>query len=122
MAREVAILLRTREAAADLSASQFCAVILDNTGKINLPGAGAAAFGVLQNKPASGQQGGVMVYGLTRMIVGAGGTVTAGDKVMVDTAGAAVTATSTNFAIGFAEETGAPGTTIAVILIPSGKV
>lgn len=122
MAKEVPILMRSKVSTNDLSALQFTAVVLDTTaGNVIPPGAGVAVYGVVQNNPVAGAVADVMVYGLTKMIVGAS-TVTVADKVMVDSAGKAVTATSTNFSIGWAEETGAAGTTISVMLIPSGKV
>jgi Uncharacterized conserved protein (DUF2190) len=122
MAREIEIFDRSRQASADLSASQYCAVLLNSSSQLALPSAGVDVYGVLQDKPkAAGRAGSVRILGLTKMVVGAS-TVTAGDKVMVDSAGKAVTATSTNFVIGISEDTGATGTTISVLLRPGGKI
>jgi hypothetical protein len=101
-------------------AREFCGVTLDNTGQIVLPSAGAAIYGVLQTKPTAGQTGTVWPLGMTKMVVGTGG-VTSGDKVMVDSSGRAVTATSTNYQIGWAEDTAAAGQLTTVVLLPLGK-
>lgn len=121
MAYEIPGRTLTLLANADLSAVQFTGVALDNTGKGGAPSAGASILGILQNKPTSGQEASVMLDGVSKMLVGSA-TVTAGDKVMVDSAGKAVTATSTNFAIGWALTTGAASTIITVALIPGGKI
>lgn len=74
-------------AAADLSAKQFLAVKVDNTGKIAVAGAGDHAIGVLQDTPASGEPGCVMLDGVTKMV--AGGAITAGDLIAADANGKA---------------------------------
>lgn len=73
--------LGTLLAAADLSASQYCFVILDNTGKVALPTAtGQVVIGVLQNKPTAGQVCEIMVMGVT-FLKADGVGLTAGDKI-----------------------------------------
>jgi hypothetical protein len=120
MAKELQLFDRSYIAAADLSSSQFCAVALDNTGKVNLPSAGAKIIGVLQNKPKSGQVADVRVLGVTKMVAGTGG-VTAGDALKANSDGTALTATSGTYQIGFAESTAAAGAYATAILLPSGK-
>jgi hypothetical protein len=121
MARDINLFSRSRIAAADLSASQFCAVKLDNTGKVALPSAAGRIYGVIQNKPVSGAVAEVRILGTTKMLCGTGG-VTAGDPVTPDAAGKAVTAASTNLIFGFAEETAAAGALTTVTLIQSGAL
>jgi len=66
MAREIPGFTIPLEASADLSASQFCAVISDANGRAAVAGAGVHIIGVLQNKPASlGAESSVMVDGVT---------------------------------------------------------
>jgi hypothetical protein len=78
-------------AAADLSAKQYLAMKVDNTGSIAVAGAGEFTVGVLQDKPSAATRiGQVRVAGITKMV--AGGVVTAGDLVAPDAAGKAKTA------------------------------
>lgn len=122
MAREIAIFDRSRQASADLSASQFCAVALNSSSQVALPSAGADIYGVLQNKPtAQARAAELRILGLTKMVVGSGG-VTAGDKIMVDGNGKAVTATTGNFVVGIAEDTAAAGALTTVLIRPGGKI
>lgn len=78
-------------AAADLTAKQFYAVKVDSNGKAALAGAGEFAIGVLQNKPNSGQAATVAWGGITKAV--AGGSITAGATVAVDSNGKLVDAT-----------------------------
>lgn len=55
----------TLTAAADLSAKQYYAVKLDTDNKAALCGANEKALGILQNKPASGEQAVVRIEGIT---------------------------------------------------------
>lgn len=88
MALEIPGFTFAREAAVDLSASQYCAVASDANGRLVLPAAGALCLGVLQNKPASlGAEGSVMVDGVTKMLASA--AITVGSPVTVDAAGKA---------------------------------
>lgn len=121
MAREVNIFSISKVAAADLSSSQFCAVVTDTAGKAALPGStGLMATGILQDKPASGQVGSVMVLGESKGLVGTGG-VTAGDHVAaITTTGQIVTAATGNYILGIANETAAAGALTTVTLLPGG--
>lgn len=121
MAREIVILDRSRIATSSLATNQFSAVTLDTNGQIVLPAAGADIYGVLQDKPAAGHAGEVRVLGVSKMVAGAAG-VNAGDKVMVDASGHAVTATTGNFVVGIAEDTAASGQYTTVLLRPGGKI
>lgn len=80
---------------------------------------GAAILGVLQNNPALGVAGDVMVHGITKMQ--AGGTIAAGAIVATNAAGQAVTAASTNYGIGKAIQAGVTGNIISILLFGYGK-
>lgn len=106
-------------AAADLSAAQFKAVVIDSAGKVALPGvAGAVVDGVLQDKPLAGQSASVCVSGVSK--IEAGATVAPGDLVAIDATNRAVTAVATNHAFGRALTGGDIGTLISVLLLPYG--
>lgn len=105
-------------AAADLSALQYRAVLLNGSGLMaqNTTAAGRIS-GVLQNKPLANQACEVMVTGVSKMV--AGGTVAQGALVASDNVGRAVAATTGNFVIGRAETAaGAAGQIISVALTP----
>lgn len=112
----------TLPAAADLSANQFCFVTVNSSSQAALAGAGALAIGVIQNKPTSGTSTAIAFDGISKVLVGSGGTVTAGNNVTPDASGAAAVATTGNYVAGVALETGAAGTLIAVLLTSAGKV
>jgi len=77
---------------ADLSATQFIAVIMDVTDNdVIAATAGAKAIGVLQNQPVNGEEASVMMAGLSKIVSGTGG-LTAGDKWTPEAGGAAVVA------------------------------
>lgn len=95
-------------ASGDLSASQFCFVTVNSSAQIALTAANAAADGVLQDKPtAAAQASQVAIGGVTKLVTGA--AVTAGDRLMADASGRAITATSGNFvnAVALASSSGA---------------
>lgn len=80
-----------RLAGADLSNAQFCFVKLNSAGAVVLAGAGEAAYGVLQNKPADGQVCTIAIFGETK--VKCGGIITGGGIVASGASGVAVAAT-----------------------------
>ena len=70
----------TLPAAADLSASQYCFVNIDTSGRVALSGDDGNCAGILQNKPnALGQAAEVCVYGVSKLV--AGGVIRAGYNV-----------------------------------------
>lgn len=79
-------------AAADLSAKQYYAVKIDSAGKAALAGAGEFAVGILQNKPAAGQAAAIASVSAISKAV-AGGSISAGATVAVDSNGKLVDAT-----------------------------
>lgn len=89
------------EAAADLSAGQYRAVVIDSNGQFARAGAGVAIAGVQQNKPAAqGRAISVMKDGVSKAEAGA--AITAGAKVTTDANGKFVAATTGDFVSGFA--------------------
>jgi len=104
------------EAAADLSASQFHALVVDANGQVALAGAAVRIDGVLQNDPAAaGREAAVAFGGITKMVCGA--AVAAGAEVATNAAARAITAVATNPVIGRAITAGgADGDIISVLL------
>ena len=122
MAYEQSLRTVSVPASADLSASQFCFVVVNANGQLALPAAGSHAEGILQDKPnAQGQTGEVGVLGVSKVLVGAGG-VTAGDLIATDVNGKAVTAAAGNFVLGRALATGAASTYVPVLIQQKGKI
>lgn len=92
-------------AGADLSSSQFLGVKLSTSADRTVILVAASTdipYGVVQNKPTSGQAADVGIVGVTK--VKAGGTVTRGDSLMFNGSGLAVTATGSNVVWGYALE------------------
>jgi hypothetical protein len=75
---------------------QFYFVTTNASGQITFTGAGAVADGVVQDKPnAQGVEAEVAILGITKLVTGA--AVTAGDPLMANASGQAITATAGNF-------------------------
>lgn len=120
-------------ATADLSAKQYylvdCDAATSTSGVTNVitpSAAGAAAIGVLQNKPAAGQTAEVLLLGITKAVAGA--AIAAGDLLMSDSTGRVITATAagafpaTHFIIGRAlNAAAAAGVIVSVVLQFNGK-
>ncbi len=120
MAFEIPGFSYTLEAAGDLSASQFAAVVVDSNGQAAVAGAAVTIAGVLQNDPAAiGEASTIVQTGITKMLAGA--AVTVGDLVMTDGSGRAITATATNPPLGTALQAAANADEIIpVLLLPGG--
>jgi hypothetical protein len=112
---------RTFNAGEDLSSAQFKFVTLEADGNVDLAdAAGERAVGVLLNKPdAAGKAATVAMTG--KVMVVAGGSVTAGDEIATDASGDAVTASSTNIVMGYALEDAVDGQVFAIELIQGGN-
>ena len=109
-------------ASADLSASQFCFVVVNASGQLALPAAGGDAEGILQDKPnGAGVVGEVGILGVSKLVVGAAG-VTGGDLLASDASGKAVTAVTGNKILGRALATGAAGVIIPALIQQKGKL
>ena len=106
-------------AAASLTTSQFYAVKLTGSRAVNLASTGGEAiYGILQNKPASGQAADVGFLGVSKAIAGA--AITAGAALMTDTSGRLITATSTNHRVGYAIESVSATNTIFTMMVLPG--
>lgn len=116
---------------ADLSAAakQFTGVCAHTAVNTTGTGGGGASLcipsattspiiGVLQNNPLLGEAGTVMHNGVSKVL--AGGTFQIGDLLMCQSDGKFVKATSTNYAVAQALETGASGSIVAALLVRNG--
>lgn len=93
-------------ASADLSAKQFYAVKITAARVVGLVAAVTdITYGILQNKPKSAQVCDVALFGIVKAV--AGGSITAGDKLEVNSSGQVITYTTSGTAciIGQALET-----------------
>lgn len=106
-------------AAADLSANQFYCVKITAARAVNLASTGGEAiYGVLQNKPTSGQAADVGIQGITKAAAGA--AFAAAAYLMTDSTGRLITATSTNHRVAQAlEAAGGAGVIATVVLGPN---
>lgn len=122
MARTDMEMCVTLEAGSDLSSSQFAFVAIAADGQIDLAGDGAYADGVLANDPAAaGRAAHVVIGGVTRVKVGAGG-VTAGGAVASNASGLAEGAASGDVILGTALATGSSGEVVSILFQPRGAL
>ena len=120
MAYEQSLTTVSLEAGSDLSTKQYYAVKI-TTLKLAVANGAGGMLGVLQNDPsASGAPGTVAISGITKWL--AGGAVTAGSYIAVDTNGKCVNAVSGDIAEGIAMITGVDGDVVSVLLKPIGKI
>lgn len=117
MAFEEIVQSITREASADLSASQYCFVTINGSGQIAVAAANSAlTIGVLQNKPdAAGKAATVAVHGVSKVKVGTGG-VAQGAEIATGAGGTVVAAAAGENVVGFALEAGAANTVVPVLI------
>src|ERR1039458_3894950 len=94
----------------DLSARQFCCVIVDTVNDLSviIGTTGAQILGILQNKPKAGQAADVQTNFVSKAVFS--NTVTRGDVLKVDsTNGTLITATTGNIGVAKALESGVAG-------------
>ena len=110
-------------AAADYSVTgQFLAVYVSGARQVTKVAAiGHAIYGILQNKPASGQAADVGVFGVTKAVCGSAG-MTAGDKLMTNASGQLITWTagSSYVQVGVALETAVTNQLATVFIFGPG--
>jgi hypothetical protein len=83
------------KAGADLSALQYHAIALDDGARaVN----GAEAGGILQNKPKSGEGATLAFSGISKFR--AGGSITIGGRITVDSNSTCIAAAATAFTVG----------------------
>lgn len=92
MALELPILLWTRITAVSYAAAQYRAAALNSSSRLALPAAGALIVGVVQNKPAIGDDATVMSQGIT--LWEASAAIAAGAYVAAGADGRCATATT----------------------------
>lgn len=93
------VLKTTFEVREDLSESQFLGVTLDTDEKIGLPAAdGDLCVGILQEDPLDEEYGGVMVYGISKLVFAE--AITAGQEVSIDANGKGKVAEAGEHTIG----------------------
>ena len=92
--------------AGSASSGQFLAVKLTAARSVNIANAGGEQiYGILQNRPQSGQAADVGILGVTKAMAGA--TVTGGNFLMTDTSGRLIPVTGTNHRVAVAIESAA---------------
>lgn len=87
------------DAGVDLSGSQYKAIQIDGTLATN----NSDVAGILQNKPENGEDAGLGILGRTRYV--AGGAVTKGNRLQVQSGGWLTAVASNQFGIGTALNT-----------------
>lgn len=105
-------------AGADLTGALFKFVSLNSSGQAILPAAsGNSVYGVVSSEPKAAAVGSYLtvdVIGIVKVV--AGGTVATGARVMANTSGQAITATTGLNVAGIARKGGASGEIIEVLL------
>jgi hypothetical protein len=94
MATENLDVIDSAPAAADLSASQYCAAVYNSSGQYALAGTNAIADGLIHNAPASGEQCRVIVAPVARAKAKAGAAVSKNALLATDSTGRLLTATT----------------------------
>lgn len=118
MAYEIPGKLITLPASTNLSAYQFRFVGVNGSGQATLNGDGAAAVGVLQNKPSlTGEACTIMVDGVSK-VKAAGSTVATGDLIASSSVGLAVTPGAGDYTLGrvIGGSSGSTGRVLTVLL------
>ena len=117
----------SREAGADLSAKQYCFLVVDTDGQyIAASAATAAIVGISQDDPdAAGEGLTVGIGGISKLVVdGNAAAIAAGDQLTSDAAGKGIkTTTDTHFvgAVALGASTAA-GDIIQVLITPGANV
>jgi hypothetical protein len=121
MAYEIPGFSYTLVSVADLSASQFRFVDVNNAGKAVVPSLGGPVVGVRNNKPRANEEATVVGTGIS--IVEAGAAITVGAYVTTDATGRVITAATGHQIHGRALETASgAGVFVAVLLLPAARV
>lgn len=122
MAYEERLVNISATAAADQSANQYRFMALANqAGRTQCQRATSLdrIIGVLQNNPVAGDTATIAVGGVSKVV--AGGTITAGQSVMTDSAGRAIAYSgTTEHKAGVAQESAVVNQIVAVLLFPLG--
>ena len=101
-----------------LSSGQFLAVKIVGSRLVDLATSGGEAiYGIVQNKPATGQAADVGIGDITKAV--AGGVVTAGNFLMTNTSAQLIVATGTNNRVAQAIESAVTGAIFTVAIVPA---
>lgn len=121
MAIEIPGQVVTLPASTDLSAFQFAFVTVNASGEAAMPAAGASVYGVLQNKPFTGEAASIMTNGISKMVVPAS-TLSVGDLVATSTDGEPVPLSTGDYAVGrvVRGSSGGAGRILSVQIEPIG--
>lgn len=123
MAVEEALRPMNGVASADLSTKQYYGVTMDSNGRIAVVSGqeGAAAIGILQDKPAAlGRACNYAIGGRSKVVLG--GTLVAGDRFTFDTNGKAVAVGSgDDYEMGYITEGGTNGVIGSCVIQPLGQ-
>jgi len=112
---------RTFIAGENLASAQFKFVTLEADGQVDLAdAAGENAIGVCLVGGAAGAAVTVALSG--KVMVEAGGNITAGDQIQTGADGTALLAAAGDVVLGYALENGVDGQIIAIELIQGGNV
>lgn len=96
---------------------QFLAVVVSGPRAVAVATAGVAVYGILQNKPKSGEAADVGIVGVTKAVAGA--AVTSPQLLQTDANGRLIPATSTLHRVAMAiESAAATGVIFTVALVP----
>ncbi len=104
-------------ASVDLSSAQYHGIVIDTSGELALPGAGAQIDGVLQDAPTAGKTGTYDTIRGQRVTMIAGGAVTVGALASTLATGRAViSVTTTHARFGKFLSAGADGEEVTILL------
>ncbi len=120
MPGDIAALRITLPKAADFTTKQFCFGVVNSSGQVAVATRGAACIGVIDDDSSVvGSATSVIVGGVAQVIAGA--AVNAGDTVISDANGHAITlASGDNHPVGVALEAASAGNAqISVLILPS---
>lgn len=103
----------------DLSSYQYHLVKVDAANSVaRQDTAGGNIFGVVDNKPESGENCTVVTNGVTRVF--AGGTIAAGNEISVTASGTATAAASGDYIVGTAISAVASGSNFLMLITQAG--
>jgi hypothetical protein len=120
MAYEETLKMISLLANGDQSGNQYLFMKFTASGIEVCDTAGEDAIGVLQDKPTAGKVGAIAYSGVSKVIVGTGG-ITAGAGVQTNASGEAIAASTGDYKLGVALQTGAAGAIVPVLLFGAGQ-
>lgn len=94
-------------AANSLATKQFYCVYVTSAAKWDVAGAGYRTVGIVQNAPGADEDAQVMMQGVSK--AQAGGTITAGDSLTVDSNGKLIKSLDEAYSVGIALESAVSG-------------